>query len=53
MFPCVDGFGSKFLKKSLNTVKHDVLNAIKNFFEKGMMDIKFNSMLVTIIPKKK
>lgn len=49
--PGIDGFGSKFFKASWHIVKHDVMEAIKDFFENGRMLKAVNCTVMTLIPK--
>ncbi|CAK8540590.1 unnamed protein product [Lathyrus sativus] len=49
--PGIDGFGVKKFKASWNLVKDDVIKVVMDLFEKGVKEKKFNSTLVTLIPK--
>lgn len=44
--PGIDGYGSKFFKQSWKVVKIDVMDIMRNFFEEGRMDLRFNKTLV-------
>lgn len=46
-----DGYGSKFFKATWNIVKDDMVEAVQEFFEKGIMYMPINRTLVTLIPK--
>lgn len=48
--PGVDGYNSKFFKSSWNIVKEDV-NVVNDFFEKGVLDRKWNLILISLILK--
>lgn len=50
-FPGVDEYNSKFFKASWNIVKNDVVRVVIDFFEKGIMDKRWNKILVTLLPK--
>ncbi|CAI8617256.1 unnamed protein product [Vicia faba] len=47
----IDGYGAKFLKASWDTIKHDVIAAVKELFDKGALYRAFNETVVTLIPK--
>lgn len=49
--PGINGFGAKFYKASLNTVKYDLVVTSLDFFDNERMYVAFNTTLVTPIPK--
>ncbi|XP_058776967.1 uncharacterized protein LOC131651319 [Vicia villosa] len=49
--PGIDGFGAKFFKASWQTVKHDVMGDVRDFFENERMYKAVNCIVVTLIPK--
>lgn len=49
--PGIDSFGGKFFKETWNTINKDVINVIREFFEKDSMLKAINSIVVTLIPK--
>lgn len=49
--PDPDGYGAKFFKSSWNIVREDMMEIVKLFFEKGELDSRINTTLITLIPK--
>ncbi|XP_058754826.1 uncharacterized protein LOC131627957 [Vicia villosa] len=49
--PGIDGYGAYFFKACWGIIKYDVLAAIYEFFDEGMMYRNFNRTTVTLIPK--
>ncbi|XP_058755938.1 uncharacterized protein LOC131629159 [Vicia villosa] len=49
--PGVDGFGAKFHRASWQIIKQDVMNAVRDFFDKGDLYKAVNCTSVTLIPK--
>lgn len=49
--PGIDGYGSKNFKASWKIVKHDVMRAIRDFFDKGGLYKDANCTIVSLIPK--
>lgn len=49
--PGIDDFGAKFFKATWNIINKDVLNSIREFFEKDTMLKVIDSTIVTLIPK--
>ncbi|KAI5437077.1 hypothetical protein KIW84_023265 [Lathyrus oleraceus] len=50
-YPSIDGFGAKFYKASLSTVKQDIFDVVMDFFVNDRLYATFNITLVTLIPK--
>ncbi|XP_056698108.1 uncharacterized protein [Spinacia oleracea] len=49
--PGLDGFNSLFFHKTWNIVKADIYNAIREFFDTGVLLKPINNTAVTLIPK--
>ncbi|XP_058762538.1 uncharacterized protein LOC131635918 [Vicia villosa] len=47
--PGLDGYGSKFCKHSWQVVKEDVMETMRQFFEGGQMDARFNKTIVNLL----
>ena len=47
----IDDYGAMFFKASWNTIRTDVIAAVKEFFEHGKMYMAVNCTLVTLVPK--
>lgn len=48
----VDRFGAKFFNSAWSIVKHDLIDAVKEFFDSERMHSAINNTLVTLIQKK-
>lgn len=49
--PGPDGFNGKFYQKNWDTLKEDITNFVKCFFETGELEADFNSTVVALVPK--
>lgn len=45
------GFNGLFYQKNWDTLKEDITNLVKQFFETGHLEPKFNSTIVALVPK--
>lgn len=50
--PGPDGFPAGFYKKNWDVVREDVINAVNEFFDKGLILRELNHTAITLIPKK-
>ncbi|XP_019252707.1 PREDICTED: uncharacterized protein LOC109231502 [Nicotiana attenuata] len=49
--PRIDGFNALFFKRSLPIIKKDVCEAVKEFFDTGIIDRAINCTTLTLLPK--
>ncbi|XP_056698440.1 uncharacterized protein [Spinacia oleracea] len=49
--PGLDGFNSFFFHKTWSIVKADIYNAVREFFDTGVLPKPINNTVVTLIPK--
>ena len=49
--PGIDGYNALFFKNTWKIIEHDVIDAVKSFFNTGNLFKSFNCTLVSLIPK--
>jgi hypothetical protein len=49
--PGVDGFSARFYQRNWDTLKEEVINAVKLFFVNGQIPEGVNDMAIVVIPK--